>query len=88
MSINGRASAPEETEVPKSNGSEDQAQNIREDGKSGIDADTSKANVAAAAASETLERDDDTMRIERMRLKKQQRKAAREAKKKKLQVVT
>ena len=61
-------------------------QNIGEDGcNSSIDADTPKANVATAAASKTLEKDDDAMRIERMRLKKQQRKAAREAKKIKVQ---
>ena len=84
-STNGTASVPEETEVSKSNGSADQAQNIGEGScKSGIDADTPTANVATAA-SESLEKDDDAMRIERMRLKKQQRKAAREAKKKKVQ---
>ena len=85
-STNGAAAVLEETEVSRCNGSADQAQNIGEDtdGKSGIDADTPTANVATAAA-ETLENDDNALRIERMRLKKQQRKAAREAKRKKAQ---
>ena len=85
-STNGTSFVSEEKEVTTSNGRADQAQNIGEDGcKSVIDADTPKANLATAAASKTLEKDDDAMRIERMRLKKQQRKAAREAKKKKVQ---
>lgn len=84
-SANGTSSVSGETEVTTSNGRADHMQNIGEDGKSGIDADTPKANVATAAASKTLEKDDDAMRIERMRLKKQQRKAAREAIKKKVQ---
>ena len=84
-STNGTSSVSGETEVTTSNGRADHMQNIGEDGKSGIDADTPKANVATAAASKTLEKDDDAMRIERMRLKKQQPKAAREAEKKKVQ---
>ena len=85
-STNETSSVSGETEVTTSNGRADHMQNIGEDGcNSSIDADTPKANVATAAASKTLEKDDDAMRIERMRLKKQQRKAAREAKKIKVQ---
>ena len=85
-STNGAAAVSEETEVFRSDGGADQAQKIGEDtdGKSGVDADMPTANEATAAA-ETLEKDDNALRIERMRLKKQQRKAAREVKRKKAQ---
>ena len=80
VSTDGAAVAPEDTESTKADGGQN-------DGKSDIDTSITKVEVHVAMATESAasEKDDGAMRIERMRLKKQQRKAAREAKRRKAQ---
>ena len=80
VSTDGAAVAPEDTESTKADGGQN-------DGKSDIDTSITKVEVHVAMATESAasEKDDGAMKIERMRLKKQRRKAARDAKRRKVQ---